>query len=238
MIELTPAYSNKTIYAWLRGLRLAVPIMLGYLPIGFAYGVLAQNAGLSDWNTMLMSILVYAGSSQLIAVGLFVSGAPVLSVILTTFIVNLRHTLMSASISPHLKSWRKFELALFSFELTDETFAFHSNRFALGKPEKLETFGINLSAQLAWVLGTAIGLLAGKMISDIKPFGLDFALPAMFAALVVMQIKTRIHIGITLCAGIVSIIFLQYGITQWNVIAATLISATIGVILEHWTRHQ
>ena len=76
--------------SWLRGASRALPITLGYVPIGFAYGVLAEKAGLSAFNTLTMSIFVYAGSAQLIAVGLFDTNAAPLSIILTTFIVNLR----------------------------------------------------------------------------------------------------------------------------------------------------
>ena len=88
---------------WLSGFSQATPIWLGYISVGFAYGVLAQKAGLSMLNAILMSVIVYAGSAQLIAVGLFAAGAPAASIILTTFVVNLRHILMSAAVSTHLK---------------------------------------------------------------------------------------------------------------------------------------
>ncbi len=77
-----------------------MPIALGYIPVGFAYGVLAQKAGLSAFNTVLMSIIGYAGSAQLIVVGLIAAGISPLSIIVTTVIVNLRHMLMSAALSP------------------------------------------------------------------------------------------------------------------------------------------
>ena len=115
---------------WTVGVNQALPTLLGYIPIGIAYGILAQKAGISSLNTMLMSVIVFAGSSQLIAVGLFAAGVPPVSVILTTFVVNLRHMLMSAAVAPYLKRWRKAELAAFAYELTDETFAVHSARFA------------------------------------------------------------------------------------------------------------
>ena len=103
--------------------------MLGYVPVGFAYGVLARKAGISGINTVLMSLLVYAGSAQLIAVGLFAASTSALSIIITTFVVNLRHLLMASAIAPYLKRWRKYELAAFAYELTDETFAVHSAQF-------------------------------------------------------------------------------------------------------------
>ena len=84
--------SENTRWSWLRGVVLAAPIVMGYIPIGFAYGVLAQQAGLSTRNTVLMSLLVYAGSAQLIALGLFAAGLPALSIILTTFVVNVPAT--------------------------------------------------------------------------------------------------------------------------------------------------
>ena len=97
MYNENPAVSS--IYPSLfRGMTKALPIALGYIPIGFAYGVLAQQAGLSTINTLLMSVIVYAGSSQLIAVGLFAATVPGLTIILTTFVVNLRHMLFSAAL--------------------------------------------------------------------------------------------------------------------------------------------
>ena len=114
---------------WTSGVSQALPIVFGYVPIGIAFGILAQKAGISTVNTLLMSLIVYAGSSQLIAVGLFGAGVPPVSIILTTFVVNLRHMLMSAAVAPYLKGWRKVELASFAYELTDETFAVHSGRF-------------------------------------------------------------------------------------------------------------
>ncbi len=97
MNENNKVKSSRPQRPWLQGMVQAVPIVLGYIPVGFAYGVLAQKAGLSAFNTLLMSIIVYAGSAQLIAVGLVSSGLAPLSIIITTFIVNLRHMLMSAA---------------------------------------------------------------------------------------------------------------------------------------------
>jgi len=170
---------------WLRGVMRAGPIVLGYIPIGLTFGVLAQKAGLSNVNTLAMSLLVYAGSSQLIAVGLFTANASIPSIILTTFVVNLRHLLLSAALTPHLKRWRKSELAAFAYQLTDETFAVHSAQFSSDAPSKSEVFATNLTAQAGWVTGTWLGVTLGHLITDIQPFGLDYVLPAMFIALLV-----------------------------------------------------
>jgi 4-azaleucine resistance transporter AzlC len=212
----------------------AVPIILGYLPVGFAFGVLSQKAGLSDGNTLLLSLLVYAGSSQLIALSLFSTGAPAFSIILTTFVVNLRHLLMSAAIAPYFARWRKPAIAAFAFQLTDETFALHSARFPQGVPAKAEIFGVNITVQVGWIFGTWLGLTAGQVVPEVEPLGLDYALPAMFLALLVLIIQDRAQLFIALTAGALAVIFLLSGLDRWNVILAALLAATLGVGMEAW----
>lgn len=219
--------------AWVRGIARAMPIVMGYIPIGFAYGVLAQQAGLSLFNTLAMSALVYAGSSQLIAAGLFAAAAPALSIIATTFVVNLRHMLFSAALSPYLKGWRKWELAVFAYELTDESFALHSVRFASGIHSKIEAGALNLTAQLSWIVGTWLGAVVGGRIADIRPWALDYTLSAMFIALLVMQIKHRLEVIVALLTGFLAVALARWGVGQWSVILATVTGATIGVALEH-----
>jgi len=225
-----------TLHGRVRGAILAIPIVVGYIPIGLAFGILAIKTGLSSANTMFMSLIVYAGSSQLIAVGLFEAHAPGIAIILTTFVVNLRHLLMSAAISPHLREWRKSQIAGFAFQLTDETFALHSAKFEAGPRSKAEVFGVNITAQAGWLLGTWLGIIAGQFVGDVKTLALDYALPAMFLALLVLQIKDRSHGFIALLTGILSVIFLMGGVEQWHVILATLSGATLGVMVEQWTK--
>ncbi len=220
----------------LRGAALALPIVMGYVPVGFAFGVLAQKSGLSLWNAAAMSIFVYAGSSQLIAVGLLAAAAPAASIIITTFIVNLRHMLMSAALAPHLRGWKKVEITAFAYQLTDESFAIHARRFPSGDTGKAETFAVNATAQIAWVGGTLLGVLAGQLITDIQPLGLDYALPAMFIALLVLQLFNRIQVAVAVFTGLTSVGLALAGAGQWNVMIATIFGATLGVFLELWTK--
>jgi len=210
----------------------AVPVVLGYLPVGFAYGVLGINAGIGTLNTILMSIIVFAGSAQLMATAFFAQGLNPFSIILTTFIVNLRHLLMSASLSTHMKKWNKAEVIGFCYELTDETFAVHSLRFANEDAAALPAISINFICQLSWVIGTILGTVTGNLIQDVEPFALDYALPAMFIALLILQIRKQRHIWVALTGGLISLILWGIGITQWNVILATVIGATLGAVLE------
>lgn len=212
----------------------AFPIMMGYLPIGFAYGVLAVNAGLSVFQTVLMSIIVYAGSSQLIAASLFAQMVNPISIIATTFIVNLRHMLMSAALAPYLQTWRNGEVAAFSFELTDESFGIHSLRFEKGENQPTSSITINLMCQLAWVAGSMLGAITGNLIEDVRPFALDYALPAMFIALLILQIRNRRHVIIAVLGALLSLVLWIFGATQWNVIIATVIAAAAGAGLDTW----
>lgn len=223
---------------WLKSISPAFPVVIGYLPIGFAYGVLAVNGGLSVFQTVLMSIIVYAGSAQLIAASLFAQSIQPFSIIATTFIVNLRHLLMSAALAPHMQEWKNSQVALFSFELTDESFGVHSLRFERGENQPLSTITINMICQFSWVIGSLVGAVAGNLIEDVRPFALDYALPAMFIALLILQIKQRTHLWIAIFSGIFSLVLWAAGATQWNVIIATIIGAALGAGLETWQNRQ
>ena len=218
------------------GAKRALPIVLGYVPIGFAYGVLAGKSGLSGANTLLMSLIVFAGSAQFIAVGLFASGTGPAAVILTTFVVNLRHMLMAASLAPYLSGWKKRYLAFFSYQLTDETFALHSSTAGQLNECKLETLSLNITAQLSWVLGTFLGIVASELIGDVKPMGLDYALAAMFIGLLVGQCGSPVRIITAILSGGFATLLYLAGWHQFHIIIATIAGATLGLGVEQWIR--
>lgn len=216
------------------GLIRAVPIILGYLPIGIAFGVLASTAGLSVYSATAMSIFVFAGSAQLISVGLIGAGASIFATTITVFLVNLRHLLMSASLAPYLKELKTWQQVLFSYQLTDESFAVHSVNFRqVGTPSFTQLFTLNLSAQFAWVSGTVIGAwVGGQLTFDTEAYGIDFALPAMFIALLVMQIEKKKHLNIALLAAALGLCFLLLGFSQLYIIMATIIAAICGALTD------
>lgn len=220
-----------------KGVRQALPIVLGYIPVGFAYGVLAQKSGLSLFNCVAMSVIVFAGSAQLIGAGLFGAAASPFTLIFTTFVVNLRHLLMSAALAPKLKGWKKWQIALFGYELTDETFALHTMRMAREAPPKIETFAVNITSQSSWVTGSLLGYLAGGQLTDVRPVGLDFALPAMFIALLVPQIVKPVYLMMALLAAVISVTLYLLGFSQSHVIIATVVAATAGVGVEQWMKN-
>ncbi len=222
--------------AILKGARRALPIVLGYVPIGFAYGVLAGKSGISAANTLIMSLIVFAGSAQFIAVGLFASGSGAAAVILTTFVVNLRHLLMAASLAPYLPGWKKRYLAFFAYELTDETFALHSTATKELNSCPLEAISLNITAQASWVLGTLLGIVASNLIGDVRPLGLDYALSAMFIGLLVSQCTSPVRVVTAIFSGGLATALYLAGWHQFHIIMATVVGATFGLGVELWTR--
>ena len=169
------------------GAGAAWPICLGYFPIGMALGVLGQQAGLGPLWIGLMSILVFAGSAQFIGVAMIDGGASAVSIILTTFVVNFRHFLMSSALAVPLKGVRRLFLYLFAYGITDESFGVNMTRFRKGGWDKWRALVVHHTANTTWILSTMLGGLVGTLIPE-GAFGIDYALPGMFIALLVLQL--------------------------------------------------
>lgn len=218
------------------GLTKAVPVILGYLPIGLAFGVLAKEAGLNVSQVFFMSLFVFAGSSQFIAVAMLKVGADMWSIIATTFIVNLRQLLYSASLAPYLKGLKQTALAFLSYELTDESYAVAMGEFSDEKTNSGFLWGLFPSAHLAWILSTVVGAVVGNLIPNPAEFGLDYALTAMFICLLIFQLKDRITNFTALLAAILGIGIYLIMPGRWNIIIATIVAATVGVRVEKWQK--
>ncbi len=214
-----------------RGVRKALPIVLGYLPVAFAFGVMASQAGMSVLEAGLMGFCVFAGSGQLIATGMLLAGAGAVSIVVTTFVVNLRHLLMSAAMSPYLRRWSKKLQAVFAWEMTDETFAMNIARFSEQGVDRDEAFGIHATAHLAWISGGVLGAIFGDIIGDVRPYGLDYALAGMFVALLTPHLRVRARILPIFISAALAVGLALSPLAQWNVIAATAIASTVGVFI-------
>ena len=217
-----------------QGMKAATPAVMGYIPIAIAFGILASQVGFGVVEAAAMSVFVFAGSAQFIAVGMIGAGNSVGAIVVTTFLVNLRHLLLSAALSPHLQGLSKKKLAWFGFQMTDETFALHNSMFRKGVPAVLESFSLNTTAQASWVLGTIVGVLAGGVVSDMNGLGMDYALPAMFIALVFMQVHNNTYFIVGIIGGISAMILQVAGMGTLSIIAATVLAASMGVVLEQW----
>lgn len=210
----------------------ALPVMMGYAPVGIAYGVLAGQAGLTLWETLAISFFVYAGSAQFIGVAMWQAGANPVAIIVTTFFVNLRHLLMSAALSPYLKKYSKRWLAFFSAQLTDETFAVHSAKLREGADHPGPAIlGVNVAAHLTWSASSVVGFLIGSQLGDPARLGLDFALPAMFISLLLMQIRRRLDWLVAVLAAALALLIPLIIPGRWNTIIAAVVAAAAGAAL-------
>jgi len=212
----------------------AWPICLGYVPIGLAFGVLAHNAGLAPWEIGLMSVFVYAGSSQFIAISMLASGAGVMPIVLTTFVVNLRHLLMSSSLAVYLQRLGVGRLSLYAYGVTDESFALNMTCFRDGAWDWRRALALNQTANMAWIVGTVLGGYGGQFIPA-GAFGIDYALPAMFICLLVFQIRDRLHVLVAVLSGLLAVAFSLLLPGNAYIVMASVIAATFGIVLRRWS---
>lgn len=169
-----------------RAFTASIPVLLGYVTIGFGFGLLAVNTGYPAWFALLMSVCVYAGAAQYIGIGLFAAGASLPEIALITLIVNLRHAAYGLSmIAPFGVHPRARPYLVFA--LTDETYALLSSATPEERADGRFLVLVSALNQSYWVIGTAFGALAGALI-PFRVQGLDFALTAMFIVLAVEQV--------------------------------------------------
>jgi 4-azaleucine resistance transporter AzlC len=218
------------------GVKAALPIVLGYIPVGMAFGVLARNAGLTPFEIGVMSLLVYAGASQFIAVEMISKGVLGWPIVLTTFFINFRHFLMSSTLFLHFHKFPIRTLGFLSAQLTDESFG-----MALSDPSRIRNrpdylFGLQVTSHLAWIIGSVIGGLFGGLINS-QGFGLAFALPGLFICLLVFQIRSLSHLWVMIIAGISSLFFKWVFPGSWYVVLAALLAAGCGILIE-WTKKE
>lgn len=167
-----------------------IPVMAGYISLGIAFGLLLQSIGYGPIWAFLMSLFIYAGSAQFLAVELLAAGATLTHIALLTFLLNFRHLFYGLSMIEKYRGTGIGKIYLI-FGLTDETYALLTGyKTPEGLSDKSYFFAVTLMNHLYWILGSVIGSVAGSII----PFdltGIDFAMTALFAVLVVEQWKTN-----------------------------------------------
>ncbi len=224
--------SRKT--EFFKGVRDTLPLAIGAVPFGIIFGTLSGSAGLPAAAAIGMSVFVFAGASQFIALGLVAAGTTWPMIVLTTFIVNFRHLLYTATLLPHLQRLSGRWQALLAFGLTDETFAVAVGRWQstdASPHKKWYQLGSMLFMYTNWNLCTLAGLTAGRLLADIGGWGLDFAMIAAFIGMVLPYLKDRPNICAVVAAGISALLF--HGLPhKLGLIAATLIGIGTGVMVE------
>jgi 4-azaleucine resistance transporter AzlC len=217
---------------FLRGLQAILPIFLGVFPFGMIYGVLARQSGMPDSAAQSMSFIVFAGSSQFITTQLVHQAVPGIVVVLTIFVVNLRHALYSASVAGFTQNLNLGWKAGLSYLLTDEAYAVtitHYNREGSQGNQHWFFLGSGLGLWTCWQISTAAGLFLGAVIPS--SWSLDFALPLTFIALVVPALKDRAGTAAALVGGVVALIAFSLPY-KLGIIAAALAGIVAGLLVE------
>ncbi len=225
-------------YSFSTGIKMALPVVIGYIPVSFTFGIIAREVGLNLFQTVLMSLLVFAGAAQFIAVSMLGSAQPILAIVAVTFIVNLRHLLYSAAMSTYLRHLPLLKRFLFGVELSDSTFALHSAQFTKEVPALSHLFGVNLTVHMAWSLGPILGYLAIGLISNVHALGIDFALPAVCVFLALKQINSRWTLFIGCRAATIAVVASSFGLQNWEIILAIVCAATVGLGGELWKQRR
>jgi 4-azaleucine resistance transporter AzlC len=218
----------------LAGFRDTIPLIVGAIPFGLIFGTLAGGSGLSPAGAMAMSAFVFAGSAQFIALGLLAAGTGWPLIVLTTFVVNLRHLLYAASLRPYVNHLSQFWRIPLAFWLTDETFAVVINRYNQPDPMTHKHWYYLASAvamYLNWQLCTWLGLTFGRLIPDVATWGLDFAMPVTFIGMIIPYLKNRPMWAAVILAGVTALLA-QPLPHKLGLMVATLAGISGGLLLE------
>lgn len=228
---LRPAEASGGFWA---GLAAALPVVLGYFPIAFSFGVAASRAGLTEIEAVMLSVVVYAGAAQFLALALVTGGAPVLVAAFALVAMNLRHVVYGAALMERAgPAARRRWSWIWAWGLTDEVFGAAIGTLARGRRfSESFMFGLGLAAYAAWISGTAIGAAAGGGALENWPAleaGLGFMLTALFLALL-LSILSRRQVPVVAGAALVTVgVSLTVGPTA-GVLAGMIAGAVIGLI--------
>ena len=209
------------------GFRAMLPLWTGLIPFGLAYALSARTAGLSPFDTQLMSVVVLAGSAQFSAAGLFGLGASGASIVLTTFVINLRHLLYTLTLGQKLKGLTWSQKLFAAHFTTDEAFGVTIASKNVSHPFFM---GAALSLFVSWNASTLAGILLSTAIPDPAALGIDFIFPLAFLALLIPLLERWTEVGIAALAGISALLvtdLIGSGLTIFLI-------GTFGALLGAW----
>ncbi|WP_221563265.1 AzlC family ABC transporter permease [Alkalihalobacillus sp. TS-13] len=209
----------------------ALPLAIAIAAYGLSYGVIANQAHFSIFATVAMSLLVFSGSVQMVAVAMIATGASMVSVLSTSLLLNLRNLLYGAALAEGLvpaKKWRW----LLSFGVSDEPFVLGSSRFNRHGPDPLYFGVVALSFYIAWFFSSLIGAMIGNQV-DPQKWGLDLAFPVTFVALLIPSLKGKPVIGTALAAVVIAIGLESFmpG-SQLTIILTGILAPLVGLYLK------
>ena len=209
------------------GITAALPIAFGYIPVAITFGFIARSSLLNFAEVFSLSAFVFAGASQFIGANLLYQGIGGLEIILTTFFVNLRHLLMSASLTQKVEKSSMPLRMFFSFGITDESYAVASTRNETGLSPYF-MLGLNFTAYLSWLSGSILGFFFSGFLPSSIQESLGISLYAMFISLLIPSIKkSRRIMFCALFAALFNYFFLIFLSSGWSLIVSAALAAFI-----------
>lgn len=215
------------------GLKAGLTIAIGYFPVALTFGLLAKTTGLSLIETVAMSIFVFAGAAQYISLSLIAAKVEPILIVLNTFIVNIRHFLMTASLNEKMQPDARWKKAVYAFGITDETFSVISTT-GDGRVRTSYAAGVIILSYASWVTFSGIGHVIGANLPLFLQAAMSIALYAMFVALLIPSLKgNRKVVLLALTAAAMNGFFFWSGLlsTGWAIMVSTLASAIFVEIL-------
>lgn len=233
---MTKQVPNPNEPKWRSTLRVSMPLNLSYIPIGLACGVLLHAAGFNTILTGLVSIVIFSGGAQFMIASMLTINAPLLSIVLMLFFLELRYALLGSSLSRYLtKETERFKF-VFALSMNDENYAVNYLKFATDKKwTPREALMVEHYSLLFWTVSNLIGSLIGSALK-IDLTVVHFALTALFLYMIIMQVKSRLTIFVGIIAAALAAFFLVLTKSTLGLVISTLIASFIGFALEHYLK--
>ncbi len=207
------------------------PMIAGAIPFAMVFGSIAAQKGLSPLEAVLMSATVYAGAAQFIAVDIWSNPVPVLTIVLTTLLVNLRHVLMGAALVPHLEPLRPWQRYYFVSIHTDESWAVALKRAQTKGLSPTYIMAMTLPFYVQWPLATLVGAVIGNQVGDPARFGFDFVFTAVFIALVTGFWKAQRQTAVIAVSVIAALITREFIPGVWYIFIGGVAGTVTGALL-------
>ncbi|OYQ66925.1 AzlC family ABC transporter permease [Aerococcus sp. 1KP-2016] len=210
--------------------KFSMPIVIGYLPVGLACGLLLSDAGLAWWQVILMSTLVFGGSSQFLAAALLAQDANWIEIFISVLLLSSRQGLYSISLAPYLKTVPRFKAAWLNYMTADESYAV--NIVNLRDSDETHPWFINdalfvaTATWLSWAVFTAMGAIFGTFI-EIPEVISNFVMVAMFIGILVPNIRNRMMLTSMIGTGLLSIVLMMIFQSSYVIIMVTAITLAV-----------
>jgi 4-azaleucine resistance transporter AzlC len=214
------------------GARAAGPILLGVIPFALIAGVSGVSVGLTPFESVGMSVIVFAGASQLVVCQLLAAGSPWIVMVLTAWVINLRFSMYSATLAPYLQKLSLKQKAPLAYMLSDQAFGVSMSHFISHEnvSHRWFYFGAALTVWTTWQISALVGALLGKLVPP--SLGFDFAFPLSFMALMFAALRDRPTVVAALVGGVTAVLANSLP-NKLGLVLAALLGILAGMLAEN-----